>query len=242
MKTKLAACLALLGLLMVPAQLVFAHCQVPCGIYGDETRFTMMEEHITTLEKSMNQIQELSAAGDKNYNQLVRWVNNKETHADELTDIVTYYFLAQRIKADADHYEEKLKALHGIMVSAMKAKQTTDLAHIASLRDGVATFRTLYVDKEAVAHLKEEHGPDHEEEVLLSKATVEAGCATCTYKIAGVTGCKTAVKVAGKAYLMGGTPVNAHASGLCRKPRSAEVSGAVEGKLFVASAFQFKDK
>jgi len=242
MKIKFTASLALLALALVPAQLASAHCQVPCGIYGDETRFTMMDEHITTIEKSINQINELSAAGDKNYNQLVRWVNNKETHADELTDIVTYYFLAQRIKADADQYEEKLKALHGIMVSAMKAKQTTDLAHIASLKEGVATFRTLYMGKEAQAHLQEEHGPNHKEKVKLSKATVEAGCATCTYKIAGVRGCKTAVKVAGTAYLMGGTPVNAHASGLCKKPRTAEVSGEVDGKLFVASAFEFNDK
>ena len=27
----------------VPAE---AHCQIPCGIYGDEMRFQMLEEHV----------------------------------------------------------------------------------------------------------------------------------------------------------------------------------------------------
>ena len=31
----------------------FPHCQVPCGIYGDEMRFEMMDEDIDTIEKSM---------------------------------------------------------------------------------------------------------------------------------------------------------------------------------------------
>ena len=35
----------------------FAHCQIPCGIYDDKMRFTMMAEHVTTIEKSMNQME-----------------------------------------------------------------------------------------------------------------------------------------------------------------------------------------
>ena len=65
-------------LLLVISSSVFAHCQVPCGIYGDKTRFDMLREHITTVEKSMNQIKKLSADAANNMNQLVRWVNNKE--------------------------------------------------------------------------------------------------------------------------------------------------------------------
>lgn len=240
MRTKFIATLALATLAFVPAQIASAHCQVPCGIYGDETRFTMLEEHITTIEKSMNQLNELSAAGDKNYNQIVRWVNNKETHADELTEIVTYYFLAQRIKPDAEKYGEKLAALHGLIVSAMKAKQTTDLANIEALHSGVNTFRELYLGKDAVAHLKADHanGAHDEKSAMLA---VEAGCGKCSYKIAGVSGCETAVKVAGKTYMLDGVKVNAHGEGLCKATRAAKVEGKVDGKLFVASSFAFAD-
>ncbi|MBC8207100.1 MAG: superoxide dismutase [Kiritimatiellales bacterium] len=128
---------------------VGAHCQIPCGIYDDTARITEMKEHVTTIEKSMNEITKLSAETPQNSNQLVRWVNNKEAHADKLTDIVTYYFLAQRIKPDTDNYDAKLKTLHGMMIAAMKSKQTVDLEQVEKLRALIAEFETLYFDKAA---------------------------------------------------------------------------------------------
>ncbi|MDH3982021.1 MAG: superoxide dismutase, Ni, partial [Kiritimatiellaceae bacterium] len=116
--------------LLVAAVSVKAHCQIPCGIYDDQMRVTMMKEHVTTIEKSMKSIE---AAQDQN--QTVRWVVNKEKHADELTEIVTYYFLAQRIKPEKEHYEANLKTLHQIIVYSMKAKQTTDLKNVEKLKE-----------------------------------------------------------------------------------------------------------
>ena len=133
-----------------------AHCQIPCGIYDDELRVQLIEEHITTVEKSMNQIISLGAADTADYNQLVRWVGNKETHAQEIQDIVTAYFMAQRIKPPQNHDDEdevkqylhKLALLHAIQVHAMKAKQGTDLEQVESLRALVAKFRTAYFGEE----------------------------------------------------------------------------------------------
>ncbi len=118
------AVVALTGIL---TESVFAHCQIPCGIYDDPARFIEMKEHITTIEKSMNQIKTLKSDSPTESNQIVRWVNNKETHADKLTEIVTAYFLTQRIKPSATRYEEKLKTLHSIMLTAMKARAFNDL-------------------------------------------------------------------------------------------------------------------
>lgn len=170
MNKKIVSFIALAAMVAAPVQMAFGHCQVPCGIYGDATRFDLMAEHITTIEKSMQQIEELSGDAQNNVNQLVRWVNNKETHADEFTEIVTYYFLAQRIKADAPNYEKKLVVLHGLMVSAMKAKQTTDLANVEALRKGLEEFEGLYMDKAAKVHLEDEHGPDHKEQAAVAPA------------------------------------------------------------------------
>ncbi|VGO20126.1 superoxide dismutase [Ni] [Pontiella sulfatireligans] len=118
---------------------VRAHCQVPCGIYDDQMRIHMMEEHVTTIEKAMKQIE-----SGQNQNQTVRWVMNKEKHADELTEIVTYYFLAQRIKPDMEHYEENLKTLHQIIVYSMKAKQTTDLKNVEKLTELIHSLEHTY--------------------------------------------------------------------------------------------------
>ena len=146
--------LVTLVLLMVLVSMVYSHCQIPCGIYGDQSRFDMLVEHITTIEKSMKQITELSQVEKPNFNQVVRWVDNKEKHADELSHILTYYFMAQRIKPVDKakgkayaQYTKKLILLHQMLIYSMKAKQTTDLSNIDKLRALLAEFRTVYFDK-----------------------------------------------------------------------------------------------
>jgi nickel superoxide dismutase len=157
MKTLTTALLAV-ALCAAIAAPVFSHCEIPCGIYGDKMRFDMIEEHITTIEKSMNSITELSQAGEKNYNQLVRWINNKEAHATELQHIVEQYFLTQRIKPVDEGgdgyatYQKHLELCHRIIVHAMKAKQTTDLSHIEALRALTKEFRASYLGPEGEAH------------------------------------------------------------------------------------------
>ncbi len=150
-KKNIIVAIAMTLLSLVSAQWLFSHCQVPCGIYDDQMRIKMIAEHITTMEKAMKQVTELSKEKTPNYNQIVRWVMNKEKHAEELSDIVTYYFMTQRLKptpqTDAGkygHYQKKLELLHHILVYTMKAKQTTDLAHIKKLRELLKKFETAY--------------------------------------------------------------------------------------------------
>jgi len=129
----------------------FAHCEIPCGIYGDSLRVEQIAEHIRTIEKSMNQITELSEEGDKNYNQLVRWITNKEEHATKIQDIVSQYFLHQRIKpvdpSNQEAYEKyttHLTLLHELLVYSMKSKQTTDIKYIEKMRKTLQKFEDAY--------------------------------------------------------------------------------------------------
>jgi nickel superoxide dismutase len=149
----------ILVLVMVLSSMVYSHCQMPCGIYDDQARFNMIAENITTIEKSMKQITELSKQDKPDMNQIVRWVNNKEEHADQLSQIVTYYFMAQRIKpvdkAEAENYQEyikKLTLLHEILVYSMKAKQTTDLSNVEKLRTLSAEFQAAYLQADTHKH------------------------------------------------------------------------------------------
>ena len=119
---------------------VQAHCQIPCGIYDDQMRIRLMEEHVTTIEKAMTEI-----VAAKNQNQTVRWVMNKDKHADELSEIVTYYFMAQRIKPGSEGYAVKLGQLHEMLVYSMKAKQTTDLVNVEKLKALIHDFAHSYL-------------------------------------------------------------------------------------------------
>ncbi len=141
---------------IVFGSLAYSHCQVPCGIYDDEARFDMIAEHITTVEKSMKLIESLSAQQKLNMNQVIRWVNNKEKHADEISHIVTYYFMAQRLKLPAkgntkafNEYIKKLTLLHEMLIYAMKTKQTTDLDNVDKLRSLLYEFHKVYFGKAA---------------------------------------------------------------------------------------------
>jgi len=155
MKRSALTALSLLAALAFAASAA-AHCQIPCGIYDDELRVQLIEEDITTIEKSMTQVVALGKATPVDYNQLVRWVVNKEEHAQKIQDIVTAYFMAQRIKPPVNHdddnavndYLHKLALLHAIQIHAMKAKQTTDLEEVATLRQLVAKFRAAYFGEE----------------------------------------------------------------------------------------------
>jgi nickel superoxide dismutase len=138
----------------VLASIAYSHCQMPCGIYDDEARFGAIAENITTIEKAMKEIERLSAEAKPNMNQIVRWVNTKDAHADELSETVTYYFMAQRVKLPEkgdtkayNDYVKKLTLLHPMLIYAMKAKQTTDLANVQELRSLLDEFHKVYSDK-----------------------------------------------------------------------------------------------
>ena len=136
------------------ASMAYSHCQIPCGIYGDKMRFDMITEHITTIEKSMKLIAELSEQNKPNMNQIVRWVRNKEKHADEMSHIISYYFMAQRVKLPPEddvkaynEYVKKLTLLHQMLVYTMKTKQTTDLSNVEKLRALLGKFKEEYFGK-----------------------------------------------------------------------------------------------
>ncbi len=155
---------SIIGMVLVTlmaAPLVYAHCQLPCGIYDDGAKIAEIRQDIVTIEKAMNQIQSISKnmknADAEDYNQLVRWTTNKEAHATRIQNAVADYFLAQRIKPNDKQDFEKLKVLHNIMVNAMKAKQTVDLQYIEKLRSSVDEFETLYFGK------KQKAGDSHSE-------------------------------------------------------------------------------
>lgn len=132
-------------LMCLTAAYASAHCEIPCGIYDDQMRIDMMSENIETIEKAMTQILALAGEQPVNYNQLTRWVTNKDHHASELQHIVSQYFMTQRIKPDTEKYTEKLTLLHKMLISAMKCKQTTDLSNVTTLRALLKDFGDLYL-------------------------------------------------------------------------------------------------
>ena len=72
----------------------------------------------------------------------------------------------------------------------------------------------------------------------------EVGCAGCIYGKEGVKGCKTAVKIDDKIFLVkAGTAkgkLDAHKAGLCDAGKQATLTGKIVGKKFVANKIELK--
>ena len=136
--------------LMFTASIAMAHCQVPCGIYGDQLRFEQMLEDEHTISKAQLQINEL-AGGERSaqsINQAVRWVKTKEEHAAKIQETIASYFLAQRIKPGTDGYSKKLMAAHAVIIAAMKCKQSADPETAKALEKSIFDLYRAYEGKE----------------------------------------------------------------------------------------------
>ena len=140
---------------------IHAHCQVPCGIYDDAVRIIQIREHVTTIEKAMNKIEQLTSdeTSAQNFNQLVRWINTKEEHATFIQSIIADYFIAQRIKHKKNNepgrqqYVDQTLLLQQIIVAAMKSKQSIDKSGPESVSILLNQFVELYCDEHGKNHL-----------------------------------------------------------------------------------------
>lgn len=144
-----AASVALIALLS--ASNLMAHCQVPCGVYGDERRFEEMLEDTKTITKAMTEMKALAEKDDVlSHNQLARWVATKEAHASNTQEIIAVYFMTQRIKPTSDNYVKQLTAAHQVLLAAMKCKQTVDPANAEALEKAILDLYRAYEGKEPV--------------------------------------------------------------------------------------------
>ncbi len=129
----------------------WAHCEVPCGIYGDHARIDQMLEDTTTIAKAIAQVNALAGQRDPQaLNQAARWIATKEEHATRIQHTIAQYFLTQRVKAAPvggqgyDDYVTKLVQHHRVMVAAMKTKQTVDPRQVEDLRAAIEAIAGYY--------------------------------------------------------------------------------------------------
>jgi nickel superoxide dismutase len=119
-----------------------SHCQIPCGIYDDHTRVNILLEDARTINKAMKIIARYSDKSDGlSQNQKVRWILNKEIHADKMISTISSYFLTQRLSIKAKDYKERLINHHSVIIAAMKSKQNVDPKYANAL---ILAVQNLY--------------------------------------------------------------------------------------------------
>ncbi len=134
------------------SQSSFSHCQIPCGIYDDNARIKALLEDSKTIEKSVNQIIKLTddmaskneGANASSHAQLIRWVLNKDAHAQKIILSIADYFLTQRVKPSHPNYLEQLASHHAVIVAAMRNKQNVDISIAATLTESIKKIENYY--------------------------------------------------------------------------------------------------
>ncbi len=158
----------------IQVQKAEAHCQIPCGIYDDPARIAQIREDSTTIAKAIANINQLAGKHDAQaLNQATRWIMAKEDHATHIIDVVSEYFLTQKVKPVAegdDGYDAYLKQLadhHAVMACAMKTKQNADPKTVDALNTAIDKLAVHYMPKkmanETHSHGDSEGGHDHGE-------------------------------------------------------------------------------
>ena len=118
----------------------FSHCEIPCGIYDDAARIAQMREDTVTIRKAVTNLGELAGKTDaQSVNQMIRWTTTKEMHASHIIEVVSEYFLTQKLKPvtagqdGREAYLESLAAHHAVMRAAMVTKQKADGESVEAL-------------------------------------------------------------------------------------------------------------
>ncbi len=122
---------------------VYAHCDVPCGVYETDT----MRNAAHTCKVMVTKINELGDLNDiERHNSFVRMVQTKELHAETVKHQVRIlwgdYFKPEHLEKVPDLHDKVWQ----ILKQASKVKQTVDEAEAQKLIDQVHELEHIFAD------------------------------------------------------------------------------------------------
>ncbi len=116
---------------------------MPCGVYHDQMIYDKIDEYYETMYKCISAMNnnEFKSVTDKN--QFVRWVMTKDKMSDEVAEILTYYFLQQKLAPSPDN-AEMVSSIHKLLFLLPAIKQNADLKMIKQFGDEWEHFKSLF--------------------------------------------------------------------------------------------------
>ncbi len=151
-----------------PAKIVYAHCDIPCGIY--DPHLAQLSAHtVIRMDMLISQLKvpsESMKPEDKNdyHHKIARYTDVKEKHAElckhEIRIIWGDYF-------KPDHLQ-KFPELHDIVWKIMKAgsksKQDTDIKSAEELLENVNKFAEIFWKTKGIetSHVKAPYPTEHD--------------------------------------------------------------------------------
>lgn len=123
---------------------VEAHCQMPCGIYHDSMVYDQIDQYVETMYKGQTVINDNKFANAHDRNEFVRWILTKDKSSDDMAQLITTYFLQQKIKPGEDDTDKKLKAAHKLLFLIVAIKQNSDRSIVEQFADEWEKFKLMF--------------------------------------------------------------------------------------------------
>lgn len=123
---------------------LIAHCQMPCGIYHDDMVYDQIDQYAETMYKAMSEIDANKFATSKERNQLIRFVLQKDKQSDDAANLLTTYFLQQKIKPGEEDTAKKVLSAHKLLFLMVQIKQNTDLKLVYEFMEEWTKFKHMF--------------------------------------------------------------------------------------------------
>jgi nickel superoxide dismutase len=121
-----------------------AHCQMPCGIYHDAMVYDQIDQVVETVYKGITVLNESKFSTVKERNEFVRWVGEKEKCCSDAADLITVYFLQQKIKPGEDDTVKRLVSAHKLLFLLVAIKQNVDLQYVKEFNEEWEKFKLMF--------------------------------------------------------------------------------------------------
>lgn len=121
-----------------------AHCQMPCGIYHDDMVFDFIDQYVETMYKAVSVMNQSKFETVREKNEFVRWVIEKEKESNDIANIITEFFLQQKIKPGEQDTAKRLESAHKLLALLVAIKQNADTKIVESFGEEWDKFKLMF--------------------------------------------------------------------------------------------------
>ncbi|CCB85783.1 MULTISPECIES: superoxide dismutase [Ni] [Parachlamydia] len=123
---------------------LYSHCQMPCGIYHDNMIYDQIDQYVETMVKGITVLTDNKFTTLHDKNEFVRWIMTKETESNKVSELITTYFLQQKIKPDEEDSTKKVVMAHRLLFLIVGIKQNIDIKMVKNFQDQWEKFKLLF--------------------------------------------------------------------------------------------------
>ncbi len=121
-----------------------SHCQMPCGIYHDDMVYDQIDQYIETMAKGITVMNDSKFATTQERNEFVRWVMEKDAASDDVSRVITEFFLQQKIKPNEQDTTKRVLSAHALLFYLVGIKQTVDMKVLNDFYEEWEKFKLMF--------------------------------------------------------------------------------------------------